>query len=268
MSKTKQDSGQVIQSAAEIYQEIFVPALFQEWAEPVLDAANVQEGQAVLDVACGTGVVTRSAQKRVGTGGKVIGLDINEGMLSVARKTAPHIEFQHGNIEDLPFPDHHFDAITFQFALMFIEDQKQALQEVMRVLRPERSVAIAVWGALEETPGYAKMVELLARLFGEEVANGLRAPYNLGDKNRLKRVLDSAGITDYEITTRVGTAHFPSIESWVFTDIKGWVLADSIDDDQYQLLLSEAQKELKSFVTDDGSVKFDAPAHIISISKS
>jgi len=70
-----------------------------------------------------------------------------------------------------------------------------------------------------------------------------------------------------QITTVTGTARFPSIESWVYTDIKGWVLADLLDDDQFALLLREAQQALSSFVTADGTVAFSAPAHIISAAK-
>ena len=263
MSNTER--GQVISSAAEIYQEFFVPALFQEWTDIVLDAARVKEGQHILDVACGTGVLARSAKKRVGANGRVVGLDINDGMLTVARQISSDIVWKEGNAQNLPFPDNHFDTVVSQFALMFFEDRQSAIHEMLRTVRSGRWVTIAVWGSLEETPGYAKMVKLLQRLFDEDVANGLRAPYNLGDKDVLCTVLEEANIDDYEIDTIVGTARFPSIESWVFTDIKGWVLADSMDDDQYQHLLNEAQKELQTFVNGDGSVSFDAPAHIITI---
>src|SRR5690606_3326566 len=147
------------------------------------------------------------------------------------------------------------------------ENRSKAIQEMLRVVKASHRVAIAVWGALDDTPGYAAMVDLLLHLFGEDAANALRAPYNLGDKQVLEAVLNDAGVTNYDISTITGTARFPSISSWMFTDIKGWVLADSITDEQYEQLLETAERELQSFVQADGSVAFDAPAHIISIVK-
>jgi hypothetical protein len=108
---------------------------------------------------------------------------------------------------------------------------------------------VAVWDSLENTPGYAVMVDLLQRLFGEEAANGLRAPYALGDVPALLALFDRAGLPGSAITTHPGTAQFPSIHSWVYTDINGWVLADMLDDAQVELLLREAEHELQPFLT-------------------
>lgn len=261
------DRGQVNRSAAEVYQEFFVPALFDEWTERVTDAAAIQPGQHVLDVACGTGVLTRKAAQKVGETGSAVGLDINDGMLAVARRSAPQIEWRHGQAENLPFEERSFDAVVSQFGLMFFEDRAAAIREMVRVLKLGGHLAVAVWDSLENTPGYAAMVEILERLFGETVASGLQAPYILGDKAELRELFHQAGATDVTITTHQGQARFPSIDAWVYTDIKGWTLADAIDDEQFQTLLGAARKELSNFVTDDGSVAFRAPAHIITMTK-
>lgn len=261
------DRGQVNTSAAEVYQEFFVPALFAEWTKNMIAAAHIQPGHRVLDVACGTGVLARDAAKHVGQDGSVIGLDINPGMLAVAERTAPEIEWRHGAAESMPFEDDHFDAVMSQFALMFFEDRQAAIREMHRVLRPGGRLVVAVWDSLDNTPGYATMVDLLQRLFGEDVANKLRAPFILGDVEEVRAIFDAAGVSNIEIETLTGTARFPSVESWVFTDIKGWTLADSIDDDQYDLLLKEAGPVLARYETPDGAVAFDSPAHIISATK-
>ncbi|MBZ0295180.1 MAG: methyltransferase domain-containing protein [Anaerolineae bacterium] len=263
---TNTDTGQVNRTAAEVYEAFFLPALFEEWSGRVADVAGIQPGQHVLDVACGTGVLARAVAKRVGPAGSVIGLDINEGMLAVAARKAPQIEWRQGRAEALPFDNDQFDAVVSQFALMFFEDRQAAIREMVRVLRPGGQMAVAVWDTLENTPGYAAMVALLQRLFGEEAANGLRAPYNLGDTQQLRALFADSGV-DVELTTREGTARFPSIERWMYTDIKGWVLADMIDDAQFALLLREAEQALAPFVTADGSVAFSAPAHIVTAHK-
>jgi len=259
--------GQVTRSAADVYDEFFVPALFASWAAPVALAAEITAGHHVLDVACGTGVLAREAAARVRPGGTVIGLDRNPGMLAVACRTAPAIEWREGLAEALPFADERFDAVVSQFGLMFFEDRVTALAEMWRVLRPGGRLAVAVWDALERTPGYAAMTALLQQMFGDTVADALHAPYVLGDPATLAALARQAGIPA-EITTRSNVARFPSVEAWVHTDVKGWTLADLIDDRQYQALQQAAPEALERFVQPDGSVAFEAPAHILTAVKA
>jgi SAM-dependent methyltransferase len=261
------ETGQVIGSAAEVYEEFFVPALFAEWPPRVADAAGIRPGQRVLDVACGTGVLARAVAGRVGAAGSVTGLDLNDGMLAVARRKAPAIEWRQGRAEALPFDDGQFDAVVSQFALMFFADRVAALREMRRVARPGGRLAVAVWDAIDRSPGYAAMADLLQRLFGEEVASALHSPFALGDRDLLRALFAEAGLPDATIATEIGTARFPSIASWVHTDIKGWTLADALDDVQYALLLAEAERDLQPFVVADGTVAFDAPAHIVTATK-
>lgn len=260
--------GQVKSSAAEVYDEFFLPALFADWPAKVLNAARVNPGSRVLDVACGTGVLTLAAAERVGADGSVIGADINEGMLAVARGKSQTIKWEHAAAEKLPYPDNQFDIVISQFGLMFFEDRLASIQEMMRVLGSGGRMAIAVWDSLENTPGYLATSQLLLRLFGEQAADSLRTPYNLGDIEVLQAVFSKAGVDDIEIQTHSGTARFPSLESWMYTDVQGWTLAGMITDDQFELLLHEAERELSRFVNGDGSVAFDSPAHIVTATKN
>lgn len=265
--KNNTAKGQVSADAAEVYEEFFLPALFQEWAPRVADAARVRPGQRVLDVACGTGVLARSISKRVGSDGSVVGIDPNAGMLAVAQRTAPEVEWVEGTAETLPFADDSFDAVTSQFGLMFFEDQVGAIREMVRVLRPGGHGAVAVWDTLDHTPGYAAMAALLQRLFGDDVAESLHAPYSLGDPETVLSLFDEAGVADAGLTTQLGTARFPSIQSWVYTDVKGWTAADMVDEAGFERLMAEAEGELQRFVKEDGAVEFSAPAHIVTFTK-
>ena len=260
--------GQVTSSAAEAYDTFFVPALFAEWAPRAADAAHLIAGQKVLDVACGTGVFAREALLRVVPNGSVTGLDCNEDMLTVARRAEPGIDWQLGLAEALPFADKSFDVVACQFGLMFFEDRRSALEQMWRVLRPGGRLVVAVWDAVERTPGYASMTGLLQRLFGAEIANELRAPFVLGDPEQLLTLFNDAGIADIELNTIVGSARFPSIEDWVHTDVKGWTLADRIDDAQYDVLRSEAETALARYQQADDQVVFDSPAHIVLARKN
>lgn len=261
------ESGQVTSGAAEVYDEFFLPALFRAWPPRLVAAARLGPGMRVLDVACGTGVLTIEAARAVSPGGRAVGLDLNSGMLAVARRKAPQIDWRQAPAEALPFDSGDFDATVSQFGLMFFQDRHAALREMWRVLRPGGRLAIAVWDALENTPGYSAVTSLLARLFGEAIAGLLRAPYALGDPRALEALLVDSGIEEPQVSRASGEARFPSIRSWMHTDVRGWTLSDALDDRQFECLVAEAESELRGFVGPDGSVRFDHPALVATARK-
>lgn len=262
------DSGQVVLSAAEVYDEFFLPALFSAWAPRVVTAALLEPGMRVVDVACGTGVLAIEAARVVSPGGEVVGVDLNPEMLAVARQKASEVEWLEAPAESLPLDSDSFDAVLSQFGLMFFEDKHAAIREMWRVLRPSGRLVIAVWDSLENTPGYAGITSLLARLFGDAVAELLKSPYALGDPDTLQSLLASSGVEGAEVKRVAGEARFPSIRSWMQTDVRGWTLADKLDDEQYERLVAEAEQELCRFATSDGLVRFGHPALIATARKS
>jgi len=257
--------GQVTDQAATVYENFFVPALFGQWTAVMLDAAEVRSGDRVLDVACGTGVLARAAAGRVAPHGQVTGVDINTGMLAVAHQHNPAIDWRHAAAEALPFESARFDRVVCQFGLMFFTDQTAALQEMMRVVRPGGRVAVAVWDRAEASPGYARLIALLQRLFGDDAAAALRAPFALGDLARLSAVLTDADLTNTDVRTYPGTARFASLRDWMTTDVRGWTLADQLDDDDLATLIDEAGRDLATFIGPDGTISFAAPAHVVTL---
>ena len=230
------ETGQVSTEAAEVYELLFVPALFGQFAPLVAEAAGAEPGQRSLDVACGTGVLAREMHRQTTPGGRAAGLDCNAGMLAVARRTEPAVDWQEGRAEALPFQDRHFDAVVSQFGLMYFEDRVAALREMWRVLRSGGCMVVAVWDLLRNQPGVAALVALLDRQLGGQAAAALRAPFVLGDRDELAAMFEAAGIPDPTIETKRGTARFPSIGEWVRTEVKGWTLADQVDEESYQRL--------------------------------
>ncbi len=253
-------------TAARAYENLHVPALFQQWSAHVLDAAQVERGHRVLDVACGTGVLGREAEVRVGPNGLVAGIDPDRGMIAVAEQLAPMVEWRHGTAESLPYRDQVFDAVVSQFGLMFFADRRQAIREMLRVLTPGGTLAVAVWDRLENTAAYPIEVALLERLAGQRAADALRAPFALGDTEELTTLFGGAGVASVSITTRNGTARFPSIRAMVEADLRGWlpVMGVVLKEEQIQSILLEAESALREYVTAEGRVVFDAPAHIIT----
>lgn len=254
---------------AKAYNKLHVPALFQQWAPLMVVAADIGVGDRVLDVACGTGVFAREAAKHVGESGYITGLDAAAGMLAVARELEPSIEWREGMAESLPYADNSFDAVVSQFALMFFEDGTAALSEMLRVLKPEGTMAIAVWESLERSQAYPLAVEMLERIAGPEAANALKAPFVLGNKKELVAIFEQSGANSIHVKTHVGKAYFPSIRSMVEADLRGWlpVMGVYLDEDIIQSILVEAEIVLGRYVTQSGTVQFDAPAHIITAMK-
>jgi SAM-dependent methyltransferase len=253
---------------AEIYDELFVPALFAQWGPRVADAAAVGLGQRVLDVGCGTGVLACAAAERVGPRGQVVGLDPNAQMLSVARRKPSGIVWQSGRAESLPFDDASFDAVVSQFALMFFESKSAAIAEMLRVLRPRGRLAVAVWDSLDRAPGYLALTELLRELFGADIAGAMHAPFTLGDRRELLRLFADAGVTDADARTQPGTVCFASIDAMINTERACvWTLGGMLDGQQFARLRQGAQGALQPFVRSDGSVQFDCPAHIVTATK-
>ena len=147
---------------------------------------------------------------RVGPDGSVAGLDVIPGMLAVAKRLAPSIEWRVGAAESLPFKDQSFDAVVSQSGLMFFRDQPAALREMLRVLVRGGRMAVAVWDSLRHSEAYPIEVALLESLAGQRAADALRAPFSLGDRTALIALFRDAGVASVEVATERGTARFPA----------------------------------------------------------
>lgn len=252
-------------SPADVYDGQFVPALFRQWGPVLCETAGVRRHQRVLDVGCGTGALTLAAAEAVGPGGEVFGIDPNPEMLAVARRKASAIDWRAGRAEALPFHDAGFDAVLSQFAMMFFDDPVAALREMRRVLRPGGRIAVAVCDAVERSPGYAALATLLDRLFGRRVGDAFRAPFALGDANRLRALCDAAQLDGASLMRRDGTVRFASIDALVSTERACiWTLGGLLDEAQFERLRTEARSALQPFESAGGAVAFPMPALLIA----
>jgi SAM-dependent methyltransferase len=252
-------TGQVSAEAAEVYERFFVPALFDQWPARLLDLADVAPGHRVIDVGCGTGVLARAAYDAVQPGGEVEAVDPNGGMLAVARRLAPEIGWTESAAEDLPFESDSVDRVVSQFALMFFSDPAAAVSEMARVLRPDGHLCVATWAELGSNPGYDAFVGLLRTMFGDPAADALVAPFTVGLPADLSRIVETA-FSRVNVVALDGTARFDSVEAWVSTDARGWILGDVIDDEQFDALLREAPRALAEFCDSSGRVSFPVRA--------
>jgi SAM-dependent methyltransferase len=250
--------------AAEAYEARFVPALFAEWAPQLVEAAGVGPGQAVLDVACGTGVVARAAADRMGGRGRVAGADLNEGMLAVAGRLRPGIEWRRADAADLPFEDGSFDAVLCQSALMFFPDRVRSLREMARVARIGGTVAVQVWDRLEAQPGYGAMYAAFARHLGPEATELGGTLWALGDLGLLGSLFEAAGLTVTGTRTRMGAARFPSAAEAVATELDATPLAAGIDRDTRRRVTAAGIQAMAPFGVDGGRVELPIGGHLVT----
>ena len=261
---TSAETFQLSLAAAEAYESKFVPALFAEWAPLVVDAAGVSHGQSVLDVACGTGVVAREAANRGGASGRVVAVDINEAMLSVARRLSADVDWQTADACRLPFPDSSFDAVVCQAALMFFPDRIGAVREMTRVVKNGGTVAVQVWASLDAQPAYGRFVEVAVRHVGPAVVDLLGSYWVMGDLERLESLFAEAGLTLTATKTHVGTARFGSLQELVRIEVESTPSIDRITDDIYRAIVADACDALAQFETPDGKVEVPIVGHVVT----
>ena len=245
----------------------FVPAIFAAWAGPVADAAGIWTGNKVLDVGCGTGVLAREALRRIGPEGQVVGLDLNEGMLAVAARAEPKIEWRQGDAASLPFKDASFDVVVSQFALMYFTDRVACLGQMWRTLASAGRLAVAVWAPIDRARGYQILVDIAARQCGGEAAGVLAAPFVLGDQAELAKLFADGGISAAEVTLHEGSVRFPSVKELVRVEVKGSPLADMLSDDAMETLAAESERALAEFVVPSGEIIMPLDAHIVTAKK-
>ena len=178
---------------AETYEQALVGPLFRPWAELIIEDVALRSGDSLLDVACGTGIVGRLAQERLGSRGHVVGVDINPQMLAVARRLAPHIDWRQGEASALPLQDdERFDVLICQQGLQFFPDRLAAAGAMFRALAARGRLAVSTWRPEQEFPLLCQLRGIVERHLGPIVDRR----HSLGDADALENLLRQAGFRD------------------------------------------------------------------------
>ena len=257
---------QLAGTAAEVYQQHLVPAIFGHWASVVAAAGSLRPGERVLDVACGTGAVAREAARSVGAGGTVVGLDNNPGMLAVARavSAATAVEWREADAMAMPFADAEFDVVLCQLGLQYFPDRLAAMQEIHRVLVPDGRVVLLVWQSIEQSPGFALLAEALERHVGLPAATIMRAPFVFGDPDDVRVPIVAAEFHDVSVRSATGTVRFQSAAHFVRYQVTGSPLAGPVSeasDRAREALLSEVEASTRPYASRAG-LAFPIAAHL------
>jgi ubiquinone/menaquinone biosynthesis C-methylase UbiE len=192
---------QLAGNAPQLYERETVQTLGQPLAELMFAHMSLHAGERVLDAACGTGIVTRVAVQRYGNLGHVVGVDLNAGMLEVARAHTPAIrvpiEWRQGDVCALPFPDGSFEVVLCQQGLQFVPDPLVALREMRRVLVPGGRLAFTVFS---EIPAYyAALADSLARYVSADAATSCLSRYTLREATTVRQLVEGAGFGAIEM---------------------------------------------------------------------
>jgi SAM-dependent methyltransferase len=245
-------------SAAEAYEAFMVSAVFRPWAEFIVDLAAPKPGDRVLDVACGTGIGARVAAERVAPDGEVTGLDIDPGMIEVARDLAAGSaianDWHVASALEMPFADDRFDLCLCLQGLQFFPDRVAGLAECRRVLRPDGRLFASLWRPIEDNAGHLALAQALEN---QNIGSApVRHPFSFADGREIGQTAKEAGFRTVEVRTEERVVKFHSIEGFIDSLAAGAVSARhalvQVPDDRRGDFVADVKGSLKAFVTENG----------------
>ncbi len=257
---------------AEAYETYLVPAIFGPMAAGLVGRAAPRPGERLVDIACGTGIVARTAANRVGNNGRVAGVDLNPTMLEVAARASagshPSIEWLEAKAESVPFEDESFDVVLCQQGLQFFPDRPAALREMRRLLAPGGRVLISVWTDVGR--GFDALASALGRHISAEAGAALaKGPASLRDGEEISRLMKEAGFSDLSLETVTVQMRFPSAAEFVRRYVNATPLAGAVGQatqaarDQ---LIEDVAGHLRDLVDANG-LRFEGSTNVVAGSR-
>jgi ubiquinone/menaquinone biosynthesis C-methylase UbiE len=251
------------------YEEFLVPAMFEPFAERLVRRAAVEPGSFVLDVACGTGAVSRAAARLAGARGSVTGVDLGEPMLAIARAGAAEdgaarIEYLQSDAAALPLDDEVFDVALCQQGLQFFPDRTSALAGMRRALKSGGRLAVATWKDIERSP-FIAIVDALARHVGRDAAEMMRSPFGLADGVELARVISGAGFRDVVVDDETIECTWASHAEFARRVIAAGPVAPvfaAANEDAQIAVVEEVAARLAPHATPDGSLRMPMTSNV------
>ncbi|PYS22870.1 MAG: ubiquinone biosynthesis protein UbiE [Acidobacteria bacterium] len=197
------DNVAFVGSIPENYDRYLGPTLFEPYAADLVARVNVPAGSTVLELACGTGIVTRRLRERLAGSTKLVATDLNEAMLNYASrkyKDGENLEWRQADATELPFSERSFDAVLCQFGLMFVPDKGQALREAHRVMKPGGKIVFNVWDAIEQNDFARIAHETIAKFFDDNPPDFYQIPFSLHDRSAIESLLTDSGFKEIDFT--------------------------------------------------------------------
>ncbi len=236
------------------YERFFVPAIGAPLAADLIRLAALRRGERVLDVACGTGVVARLASREVGAAGTVSGLDVNAGMLAVARSATPPgtpVEWQAASADAMPFPEASFDVVLCQMGLQFMADQPAALDEMRRVLVGGGRIVLNAPGPTPRP--FTALAEALTRHIGAGAAGFVEQVFSLHGTAAIRNLVCGAGFIDVSVESATRKLRLPPPKEFLWQYVHSTPLAAAVaqvDDERRGALERDVVAGWQEFVKD------------------
>jgi len=242
--------------------------IMEPWTDDLILAAGCRDGDRVLDVACGTGIVANRIGLVTGKLCSIAGIDLNEGMLSVARRN-PQIEWHQGSAADLPFESGSFEVVLCQQGLQYFPDRAAAMREMARVLSPGGRLALNVWGALDRQPFHAAVIGGIGTFLGSEAKAAFDSAFSLNTADELRGLARDAGLQNIRVRFEHRTLRHPVPSGLVTlfmgaTPVTGQFM--DLPDDRKQAFVSQVVEQLASYV-DDAGLAVPVENHFLTASK-
>lgn len=220
-------------SIPQIYDRYLVPLIFEHYASDLARRLAARKLGSVLEIAAGTGVVTRQLAATLPETVSIVSTDLNQPMIDQARKTGTSraVEWRQADASQLPFPDGAFDAVACQFGVMFFPEKARAFAEARRVLRPNGVFMFNVWDRIEENEFADTLTTALAAVFPDDAPSFMaRTPHGYYDRAQIDRDLGTGGFAKkarYETVTT--TSRAPSAEIAAIAYCQGTPLRNEIE---------------------------------------
>ena len=255
-----QPEWQFVGNVPENYERYLVPSIFGPWAKDLVEIAQLQPKERVLDIACGTGIVARTAALTLGSGGSVVGLDVSLPMLAAARSAAAaeglSIDWQEGSAMKLPLADATCDVVLCQQGLQFFPDRPAALREMHRVLRSSGRLVLSVWTSFDRSPGFVVLAEALTHRIGAEAGALMTSgPFALSRAEELRTLVANAKFRDVDIRTATKMLQYPSPQEFVLRYVAGSALSGffaTANESARSALLDDVSQALSKYVDEQG----------------
>jgi ubiquinone/menaquinone biosynthesis C-methylase UbiE len=251
-------------------------AMGSDMTQAIVEAAHVQPGMRVLDIACGTGEPAISLAALLANDGEVIGVDISPAPLKIAEERAGHrglfnVTFQQADAHSLPFPDNSFDRVTSRLGIMFFSDLPRALSEIRRVLKPEGRAILLVWGPFDQPYFHTTIGTVLRMLRNAAMPESGKKMFALADEATLTQALRQTGFSQVkaELVTVPWTWLGTPNEVWEYFQDVAVPFASflqSIPAERRDEIDAEVMKAISQYY-DGTSIKFTATVNIAVAAK-
>jgi ubiquinone/menaquinone biosynthesis C-methylase UbiE len=256
-------------SVAEFYETYLVPLIFESYAEDLADRVARGRPHRVLEIAAGTGVVTRQLASRLEDDVEIVATDLNQPMLDRAALigTARPVEWRQADALHLPFPDERFDAVVCQFGVMFFPDRIAAYREARRVLAPGGTFVFNVWDRIEENVFTHVVEAAVGEMFPDDPPRFLsRTPHGYHDREVVESELAQARFETVEITTIAGSSTAVDARHPAIAFVQGTPLLNEINA-RDPSRVEEATRRATSAISErfgTGPVEAKIQAHVVA----